>query len=981
MTDTEITMPSFLRRSSHLLLSTTFFAALFTLAACSDPGASPEEPSASAAQQPSAGSGYELVERVEAVDGELLIPYSKFVLDNGLTVVIHEDHSDPLIHVDVTYHVGSAREEPQRSGFAHFFEHMMFQGSEHVGDDEHFKIVTEAGGTMNGTTNSDRTNYFQTVPSNQLETILWLESDRMGFLLNAVTQEKFEVQRATVKNERGQNVENRPYGRFNEVNSAALYPPDHPYSWPVIGYPEDLDAATLDDLKRFFLRWYGPNNATLTIGGNVNTDEVMDLVVKYFGEIPRGPDVEAAEYPAPVLDADRYVSYVDPNIRFPALLFTWPTVRYDHPDRIALEALNEIIGEGRKSFLYKQFILPQKAIQASGFSNNMELAGELTFFVLPFPGTSLSQFEDELRAVIDGFGADSINDDDIQIFKAQREAGLVNSLASVRGKVSQLAFNQTFLGTPNGIQRELQAIRSLTKEDVVRVFETYVKGKPAVIQSVVPASAPDSQAQPDNYTIPPRLSRDVSSETEGLQPRDVVSSFDRSVRPAAGASPLVTMPPFWQTTLDKGIKVIGTNSDEVPLVNVRLIFRGGHLLETPEQWGLASLTAELMNEGTENYSAEQFEMELQKLGSNIAVMGTAESVVISMSSLLDNLDATLALLEERLFRSRFTQEDLDRIRQQLIESIEAEKEQPTTIANNVYSKLIYGEGHSFAVPTAGTKETLSSFTLEDVNDFSDEALVAGALNVTVVGDISQQEILSKLGFLQNLPAQDVSLREQPATPKPMGQTVYLVDKPMAPQSEIRIGYLTELTYDPIGEYFERSLMNYVLGGAFSSRINLNLREDKGYTYGARSGFTASKLPGPFTASASVRVDTTADSVRQFINEITGYRERGITPEELKFTKDAIGQSEALDYETPGQKANLLQQILTYDLPADFVRQQQRLISSLDIERVNALAQKHLPVEEMIILVVGDKASIYDSLVELGYPIVELDTEGKPLGTN
>ncbi|HWK53915.1 MAG TPA: pitrilysin family protein, partial [Hyphomicrobiales bacterium] len=887
----------------------------------------------------------------------------------------------PLIHVDVTYHVGSAREEPRRSGFAHFFEHMMFQGSAHVGDDEHFKIVTEAGGTMNGTTNSDRTNYFETVPSNQLETMLWLESDRMGFLLEAVTQEKFEIQRATVKNERGQNVENQPYGRFSEVNSAALYPPEHPYSWPVIGYPEDLDAATVDDLKRFFLRWYGPNNATLTIGGDVDREAVMALVVKYFGEIPVGPEVDADSYPAPTLEADRYVSYVDPNIRFPALLFTWPTVRLDHPDRVALDALNSLFSDGRKSFLYKEFVLTQKAIQASGFSNSMELGGSLTLFVLPFPGTSLSQFESELRAVIEGFGPDSISDTDLQIFKAQQEAALVNSLASVRGKVSQLAFNQTFLDNPNDIQHELEAIRSLTEADVLRVFDTYIKDKPAVIQSVIPTSAPDSQARPDSYQIPPRLSRDDSGEATPPVLREISSSFDRSLHPTAGPSPLVTMPAFWESTLPGGIDVIGTASSEVPLVNLRLVFEGGHLLEEPAKYGLASLTAALMNEGTENYSAEQFEMELQKLGSNISVSAGPENLVISMNSLLDQLDPTLALLQERLFHSRFTQEDFDRLRQQYVESIEAEKEQPATIARNVYNRLLYGPGHAFAVSSDGTVDTLRALTLADVEAFNQEALVSQALQVSVVGEIDQAAILDKLGFLGTLPDADVQVRIQPPPPTYEGLTLYLVDKPNAPQSEIRIGYMSNLTYDPTGEYFERYLMNYVLGGAFSSRINLNLREDKGYTYGARSGFSASRLPGPFTASASVRVDTTADSVTQFIKEITDYRDGGITEAELKFTKDAIGQSEALDYETPGQKSNLLQQILTYQLPADFVRQQQQLITGISTERVDELARKYLPVDRMIIVVVGDKASINDSLVALGYPIVELDTEGKPLAGN
>ena len=953
--------PRFLRPLLALVVA-------FGLAACSEPAPAPEA---------AAPVGYTLLETVPASDSDLVIPYSKFQLDNGLTVIVHEDHSDPLVHVDVTYHVGSAREEPQRSGFAHFFEHMMFQGSEHVADEEHIRTVSEAGGDMNGTTNEDRTNYFETVPSNLLERMLWLESDRMGFLLNAVTQEKFEVQRDTVKNERGQNVENRPYGRFNEVNNAALFPPEHPYSWPVIGYPSDLDAATVDDLKRFFLRWYGPNNATLTVGGDVSNEQVMELAVKYFGDIPRGPEVAPASFPAPVVDADRYVSYVDENIRFPALLFTWPTVALSHPDRVALDALNEIIGVGRKSFLYKQFILTQKAIEASGFNQSQELGGMLTFFVLPYPGTSLTQFEGELRSLIAGFGPDSISDEDLQIFKAGQEAALVRSLASVSGKVSQLAFNETFLGNPNQIQKDLNDIRSLTKDDIIRVFDTYIKDKPAVIQSVVPGEAPTSQAQPDNYTVPARLTR-VGDTEEPLALREPPQTFDRTVKPQPGTSPLVTMPAYWEDTLPNGVKVIGAKSTEIPLVSIRLVFEGGRLAETPAQFGLASLASQMMNEGTETRSAEEFEKELDKLGSTIGVGAGNESLSVNLQTLAGNLDATLALLDERLFHSAYTQEDLERLRQQAIESIQAEQEEPSGIAAKAWGKLIYGDGHAYAVSSLGNIDTLQSFTLDDIKAFAPANLTAQNLEIVVVGEVEQADIMAKLAFLQNLPQSGNSVREQPTAPAYTGNTLYLIDKPGAAQSEIRVGYLSDVNYDPTGVYFERQLMNYVLGGAFNSRINLNLREEKGYTYGARSGFSAGKLPGPFTASASVRTDTTADAVVQFVNEIKGYRDNGITPEELAFTQNSIGQSEALDYETPGQKANLLQQIITWDLQSDFVKRQQQIISGLTVEHVNELAKAHLPFETMQILVVGDKAIINDSLVALGYNIVELDTEGNPL---
>lgn len=920
-----------------------------------------------------------LIERVvdEGKEGDIVIPYSKYRLANGLTVIIHEDDSDPLVHVDVTYHVGSAREEPQRSGFAHFFEHMMFQGSAHVDDDEHFRIVTESGGRMNGTTNNDRTNYFQTVPSNNLETVLWLEADRMGFLLEAVTQEKFEIQRATVKNERGQNVENRPYGRFNEVNNAALYPPDHPYSWPVIGYPEDLDAATLQDLKHFFLRWYGPNNATLTIGGNLDVDETLALVEKYFGAIPPGPDVEKDQRDQVELDADRYVSYLDKNIRFPALLFTFPTVSHSHPDRFALECLADIIGNGRKSELYKRFVLSRQAIDASAFNSSLELAGSMTIFVMPFPGISLSEFENEMRGLFENFDENSLSEEDVQICRASREAAMIEGLASVQGKVSQLAFYETFFDDPDRIQTELRQLRALEKDDVVRVFNTYIKDKPAIVQSVVPESDPNGQARADNFEIPERLPR-TASTTDELQPRPVVEDLDRSQRPEPGPAPLVEVPAFEISRYENGAELISTYSDEVPLVAVHLLFEGGHLLDQPEQFGLANLTATMMNEGTENYSAEEFESELRKLGSRIYVAAGSDTVQVTISSLTRNLDATLDLLEERLLRPQFTDEDFQRLRQQQIEALEASRQQPRTIANDVYRRLIFGEGHSLSVSSSGEPETLEKIALRDVEKFYRRNLASEALKIVVVGEMDRDQVVKRLDFLDQLPRQAPQKREQPESPGRDNTTVYVVDKPGAAQSEIRIGYLTDLKYDATGEYFKRYLMNYVLGGAFNSRINLNLREDKGYTYGARSGFSGSKLPGPFTASASVLKDATADSVTQFINEISNYRENGITESELSFMRSAVGQSDALSYETPRQKAGFLARILEYRLPHNFVQQQAQIINSITQEEINRLAQEHLPLDQMLILVVGDKSLIEDSILDLGYPTVELDASGEPV---
>ena len=420
-------------------------------------------------------NGFTLIEQVPLVPGKTRIPYQKYRLKNGLIVILHQDHSDPLVHVDITYHVGSAREEPGKSGFAHFFEHMMFQGSEHVADEQHFKIVTEAGGTMNGTTNSDRTNYFQTVPANQLEKILWLEADRMGFLLNAVTREKFEVQRETVKNERGQRIDNRPYGRLNETVARALYPVNHPYSWPVIGYMEDLNRVSVNDLKAFFRRWYGPNNATLTIGGDINVQQTLALVSKYFSTIPSGPKVNMPEKAHFTLKQDRYISMED-NVHLPLLYMSYPTVFVRHEDEAPLDLLSSILGGGKTSLLYKNLVKNQLAVQASVNHPCSELACTFNLLALPHPasGKSLTDIERIIRNSLLEFEARGVEDDDLLKAKAQMESGFIFGLQSVAGKVSQLAANQTFTGDPNYITRDIARYDTVTKADVERVYQRYI---------------------------------------------------------------------------------------------------------------------------------------------------------------------------------------------------------------------------------------------------------------------------------------------------------------------------------------------------------------------------------------------------------------------------------------------------------------------------------------------------------------------------
>jgi len=915
----------------------------------------------------------------EKNDG-IIIPFKKFILDNGLTIIIHEDVSDPLVHVDITYHVGSAREELYKSGFAHFFEHMMFQGSENVADEEHFKIISDAGGTLNGSTNRDRTNYYQTVPSNQLEVVLWLEADRMGFFLDAVTQKKFEIQRETVKNEKGQNYDNAAYGRWSELTAETLYPFGHPYSWLTIGKLEDLDRVDVDDLKKFFMRWYGPNNATLTIGGNVTAEEVIPMVEKYFGVIPRGPEVENMTLEPVRLDADRYVSYVDNNIRFPALLATYPTVPRFHPDEAPLDFLAQILGTGRSSYLFKKFILTQKAIQASVFHPVSELAGEFTMFVLPFPGQTLADFEQEMRVILDEFATEGVSDNDLTKIKASFESSFINGLTSVSGKVSQLADYQTIAGNANYIEEDLSRYLAVTKEDIMRVFNEYIYNKPGVLLSVLPndggATAP---AAPDNYVAQKDGDNPFpTTDYSGLSySRPEGDSFDRSVKPTPGTAPLVQVPDYWRASFENGIQLIGTESNEVPTVNVQLYIKGGHELDAndPQKAGLASLTAALMNESTQNYSSEEISEELRLVASSISVSGGRSETVVGVSTLSKNLTRTMELLEEILYRPAFTEDDFNRVKQQQLESIRASYQNPAAVASQIYSRLLFGDEHIYSVPTSGLEETVSRITVEDVRNFYETYMSPEITEVVVVGDISEEEALSSLAFLNNWEIKNVEIPDLPE-PKPGDYTkVYLMDKVGAPQSEIRIGYVSDMTYDATGEYFKTSLMNYSLGGAFNSRINLNLREDKGWTYGARSGFSGNDRGSQFTASAGIKASATDSAVVEFIKEIKGFQENGITDDELNFMRNSIGQRDARRYETPFQKAGFLGNIIRYDLDGSYVDKQAEIIQSITREEINALARKYLNTDNAYILVVGDGASNRGKLKALGYEVVDVTEKG------
>lgn len=932
------------------------------------------------------------VSKTEPATSSTIIPYEKWRLPNGLTLIISEDHSDPIVNVAVAYHVGSARESIGKSGFAHFFEHMMFEGSDHVKDKEHFKIVSDAGGTMNGFTQRDMTVYFETVPSNNLETALWLESDRMGFLLDSVTKEKFEVQRSTVKNEKGQNVENVPYALASEeVKNQILYPSGHPYSWPTIGYTDDLDRVTVDDLKNFFLRWYGPNNAVLSVTGDINSKDVLALTEKYFGSIPQCPEVKKARIPAPILATDQYANYID-NVYLPLTMMVFPTVASYHRDEAAVDILADMMGNGNNSVFYKNFDKTEKS-QAGISHSTSELAGEFEIDILAYPDdeiegdvTSMEDYKKKMRelvqknfnetekkihATIDEFEKTGITDEALQRVKAKIESRIIDQGNTVFGKSLALANWHLLLNKQYNLNDEIDRYEKVTKEDITRVFNKYIKDKHAAIVNVYPKD-PDSKDSVKSYNPYANVKNTPDPQYNGLSYIKAKDNFDRSKRPVPGTSKMPVIPQYYSSQLKNGLKIIGTESAETPKVQLLFTIDGGNLVSGDiKKVGVARLTASMMEEGTKNYTTEQISAELDKLGSSISFNSNRENTTVSVSCLSKNLDATLKLFEEKLLRPRFDAADFKRVKKQLVETIRTEKKSADITARQLFTSLIFG---NTIFGSYATEKNVKKLTLDDVKNYYQQNYSPSVTKLVIVGEITEKEMLSKLTFLEKWEAKQVKMPDFTGFPEIPQTQIYLSHKDNAAQSTFVIGN-PGIAYDPTGDYYKSSIMNYSLGGNFNSRLNLDLREDKGYTYGIRSGFQGSKYPGAYTISAGVRRTATDSSLREVMKDVIEFRNAGLKDDEITFTKNSYLNSEALRYESPFQKASYLNNILQYNLPKDYNQAQQKVLREISKSELNELAKKYINPDKFVILVVGNKYLVKDKLEKLGYgKVKEIELE-------
>ncbi len=903
------------------------------------------------------------------------IPIEKYKLNNGLTVVLNEDKSDPIAALAVYYHVGSSREVPGKTGFAHLFEHMMFQKSEHVGEDQLFKNIQGAGGTLNGSTSADVTNYYEVVPKNALEMAMWMESDRMGYLSNTVTKSALTNQQNVVQNEKRQSVDNAAYGFNSGLIAKNLYPAQHPYSWTVIGEMEDLTNATIEDVKAFHGKFYTPGNATLVISGDINKEEVKALVEKYFGEFPGGTPVEKRAA-MPVTRPSVVKLYHEDNFaKTPQLTMVFPTVEQFTGDSYALIFLGELLSNTKKAPLY-EILVKEKKLTSRVMARNQsqELAGSFRISVSANPDVNLTDVEIAIFEALDKFEKEGFSEDDLVGIKAKYETQFYNSFSSVLGKGFQLAEYTIFTGDPEYYKKDFEGFQTVTMKDIKNVYAKYIKGKNFIETSFVPKGRVDliSAGSVNAGIIEEDVTKAAEVKTEAVEEEPIVmtpTKFDRSVMPASGPDPAVVIPNVWTDTLSNGMKVWGIQHQELPLVQCSIVLDGGHMAEDISKAGLANLVASVMNEGTKNRTPEDLEAAIGLLGASIRITAGNENISVNVSTLSKNFDKTIALVQEMLLEPRWDEEQFELAKSRIINTIKRDQANPGYLASTSLNKLIFGENNILAIEATGTETSVNSISIDDLKNFYDKYFSPSVAKLLVAGDIDKVKVKTAFeGLARNWQNKEVVLPGLNIPAPPIKPAIYFVDIPGAKQSVIAIGTPSLKRSDP--DFYPVYVANYKLGGSFNGIFNLILREQKGFTYGARSGINGSQKYGTFTATSMVRTNSTLESVTIFKNEMEKYR-REMPQEYIDFTRDALIKGNALRFETINSLLGMLYTMTSYGLPSDYIRQEEAFVKELKVDKQLDLVNKYIDPQRMYYVVVGDAKTQMNELekVGLGKPIL------------
>jgi zinc protease len=893
-------------------------------------------------------------------DVQVDIPYKKFVLTNGLTLIVHEDRKAPIVAVNLWYHVGSKNEKRGKTGFAHLFEHLMFTGSENFkgsGDQRaFFETMERIGATdLNGTTNPDRTDFFENVPKNALDVALWIESDRMGHLLGSIDQTRLDTQRGVVQNEKRQG-ENQPYGKVWEYIAKGTAPPEHPYSWSTIGSMEDLDAASLDDVKEWFKTYYGAANVVLVLAGDVDADAALKRVEHYFGEIPSGPPIVKFEQWIPEIQGERR-EIMEDRVPQTRIYKIWTTPRYGEPDMIYLNLVSDVLALGKSSRFYKRLVYDEQiATDVSAFVDPQEISGYFGIVASVRPGEDLKRVEKALDEELARFLKEGATAEELERAKAQNIAGFVRGserIGGFGGKSTLLAMNETFRGSPDFYKTILRLTREATLENLQSSAKKWITDNVYILE-VHPFPTYESAA---------------------------INVVDRSKPPQPGQFPDIKFPAFQRATLSNGMKVILAERHELPVVNFNLQVSAGYASDQFATPGTARMAMDMFDEGTAKRTSLQISDELDLIGANLGAGSGLDTSSVTLSALKPTLDKALDIYADVILNPAFPEADFKRLQKQLLVGIKQEKTEPSSMALRVFPKILYGSEHAYGNPFtgSGTEESVAKLTTADLKKFHSNWFKPNNATLIVVGDTTLSEITPKLEKLfgnwksSEVPKKNIGNVEHKAK-----SAIYLVDRPGSIQSTILAGHVIPPRSNP--DEISIETMRNILGGTFTSRINMNLREDKHWSYGARILLAQARGQRPMIVSAPVQADKTKESMIEVDKELRGVLgNRPITADELSKAQENQTLKLPGSWETASAVLNSIADIERFGLPDDYFTTYPGKVRSLTLKDVSSAAEKYVHPGKIVWVVVGDRAKIEGPIKELGWGDIQfMDADGNPV---
>ena len=882
----------------------------------------------------------------------MFIEFEKLTLSNGMDLVLHQDNALPIVSVNVWYHVGSKDEEPGKTGYAHLFEHLMFEGSKNH-NKSFFEPLQDIGATLNGSTTPDRTNYWENVPSNYLELALWLESDRMGFLTDALDQNRFDIQRDVVKNERRQSYENRPYGMASIYLQQALYPLPHPYHWPTIGFHEDLNAATLEDAKKFFREFYSPSNASLSIAGDFDVDKTKTQVEKYFGSLKQGPSLNRKSNMESMIQGKTSITLYD-KVLLPKLILAWPSTPRFHEDEAALSILASILGAGKVSRLHKTLVYERRIAQSVGVGNGpSEIAGEFYLEATAAPDHSIKEIEDAVLGEIEKIQKEPPSQEELQRIKNVMELQRIRQMAQVGGfggRANRLNSFNVFAGDPGLINTDFERYIAVTPEDISRVAQTYLSAR---LVSLVVLPEPSLNQTPEDV--------------------------DRSLKPSPEKQKKFNPPVTKRTKLGNGLNVLLVEKQELPIVTFGLLLGSGASTDPSNKPGLSALTSSMLQEGTTSHTSQEISSEFEFMGTQLNISVGRERTVFSTATIDRYFAKAMELISDIVKNPSFPPDEFDRIRKERLTSLRRLRDDSTALASRVAPGLIYGSDSAYGHPIGGTEESVGAFEIEDLIEYWKANYDPDSATLLVVGNVSLddvKDITNKYFGDWNVKITDNQLE------KPMeslyshsANLIYLLDKPGAAQSIIRCGVLGPPRIN--ANYSSLILLDSIFGGQFTSRLNMNLRQDKGYSYGYRSWIDWHKKSSLFGFGGAVETDVTGNALNETIKEARRIiADTPVSRNEFESAKAGLIREFPSLFETQGQILEGLAQIVSYDLPDDYYNHIIDEIASTSLEDVNRVAKEILSKDRLVTLLVGDRSVIEEQIKTLGWDICLLDHNGR-----